>query len=116
MRLAAVLGALLAFGVLGVLGVERIAGPGGATPTASAQAPLTCVVVRAQPWPAGYGWNHVVVVENHCQAEVRCEVATNVDPSPRYELVVPPGEERSVATRSGSPASAFRPIYTCERR
>jgi hypothetical protein len=74
------------------------------------------VTVRGQPWNAGFGYNHVVYVENHCEAVVHCSVATTVDPSPRYDLVVPPGEERSVATRSGSPASAFRAIYTCELR
>jgi hypothetical protein len=74
------------------------------------------VTVRGQPWYAGFGFKHNVYVENHCEAEVHCSVATTVDPSPRYDLLVPPGEERSVSTRSGSPASAFRPIYACELR
>ncbi len=102
----ALLGALLALGALA---------PALGSAQGANQAP-ECVTVRAQPWPAGFGFNHVVVVENHCREPVRCEVATNVDPSPRYELLVPPGEERSVATRSGSPASGFQPIYACELR
>ncbi|MBC7172370.1 MAG: hypothetical protein H5U40_08095 [Polyangiaceae bacterium] len=73
-----------------------------------------CVTVRAEPVLGAYGTNHVVVVINRCDVAVTCEVATDVDPEPRYRLRVAPGTEASVATRAESPASAFRPIYTCE--
>jgi hypothetical protein len=75
-----------------------------------------CVDVRAVPVLGAYGTNHVVVVENRCDVTVHCDVATNVDPAPRYPLAVAPGAEASVATRAESPSSSFRPLYTCEAR
>jgi hypothetical protein len=73
-----------------------------------------CVTVRGEPRFQGYGQTHVVIVKNACDRHVRCEVYTDVDPSPRYTLVVAPGETEEIATRQGSPSSAFKPGYRCE--
>ncbi|NLY95719.1 MAG: hypothetical protein GXY23_17040 [Myxococcales bacterium] len=86
-----------------------------------AEAPIeqdapSCVKVRGEPRYQGYGQTHVVVVKNGCDKTVRCEVFTDVDPTPRYTLLVAPGETEEVATRRGSPSSAFRPGYRCELR
>lgn len=96
----------LAFAALALLcAVTALAQSGNVKPD--------CVEVRAVPALGAYGTNHIVVVENRCDVAVHCEVATDVDPSPRYPLDVPPGHEGSVATRAESPSAGFRPLYTC---
>lgn len=72
-----------------------------------------CMEVRAEPVYNGIGWNHVVVLRNGCDRRYDCQVSTNVDPSPSYPVSLAPGEERSVATRNGSPASGFSPKAIC---
>lgn len=72
-----------------------------------------CLEVRAEPVFNGIGWNHVVVLRNRCERRYDCQVSTNVDPVPEYPISIAPGEERSVATRNGSPASAFSPKAVC---
>jgi hypothetical protein len=74
----------------------------------------SCVKVRGEPRFQGYGQTHVVMVTNECDRKVRCEVYTNVDPYPRYTLVVAPGKTEEIATRQGSPASEFKPGYRCD--
>lgn len=72
-----------------------------------------CLEVRAEPVFNGIGWNHVVVLRNGCERAYACRVSTNVDPAPEYPVSIRPGEERSVATRNGSPASGFSPKAVC---
>lgn len=73
-----------------------------------------CVEVRGEARFQGYGQTHVVIVKSECQRVVRCEVYTDIDPAPRYTLVVEPGRTEEIATRQGSPSSAFEPGYVCE--
>src|SRR5690606_40744178 len=75
-----------------------------------------CVKVRGEARFQGYGQTHVVIVKNACEEAVRCEVFTDVDPTPRHVMVVQPGKTEELATRQGSPASAFRPGYRCAFR
>jgi hypothetical protein len=73
-----------------------------------------CVTVRGEPRFQGYGQTHVVIVKNACGRHIVCEVYTDVDPSPRYTLVVAPGKTEEMVTRQGSPSSAFKPGYRCD--
>lgn len=72
-----------------------------------------CMDVRAEPVFNGVGWNHVVTLRNGCDRAYTCRVSTNVDPAPEYPVTLEPGENRSIATRNGSPASGFTPNAIC---
>ncbi len=71
-----------------------------------------CAQVRAEAPYQAYGYTHIVAIDNHCEAPVRCRVATNVDPEWRA-LRVPAGETGQVVTRRGSPASEFEARARC---
>lgn len=71
-----------------------------------------CIRVSKEAPFQGYGYTHIVVVRSSCERAARCEVATDVDPSPQ-RVRVAPGETERVVTRRGSPASEFQPRVTC---
>jgi len=73
----------------------------------------SCVSVRGEArWGAG-AYNHVVIVQNTCDEAARCQVATNVNPSPT-RVDVPAGETVETVTFLGSPAREFTPRVSCE--
>lgn len=74
-----------------------------------------CVSVSAQPRFDGSGYSHWVSVEDACSYAVRCEISTDVAPSP-VSLELRAGERRDVNTFLSSPASAFTATVRCERR
>lgn len=59
------------------------------------------------------GYDHVVVIENACEARAYCEVATNVDPEPMM-VVVEAGATTEVLVRRASPAREFVPRVACD--
>lgn len=82
--------------------------PGGA-PSAD-----QCTVAKPVARYVGLGYQHVVEVTNNCAKPVRCEVWTDVDPTPRHNLSVKPGETGSVIVRQGSPAREFKAEKACK--
>jgi hypothetical protein len=72
-----------------------------------------CVEVHKSAPYRGYGHHHIVTVRNTCEETVRCRVSTNVTPE-IHSITVAAGEEDSVVTRTGSPASVFEAIVDCE--
>lgn len=75
-----------------------------------------CVTVRTAARSTGAGYDHVVYVRNQCSVAVKCMIATNVDPEPPLELVVPSGVEKGVVTRTHAKRRTFKPVVSCERR
>jgi len=74
-----------------------------------------CVRVRAEVrWSAG-AYNHIVVVQNTCDEDARCQVSTDVNPRPT-QVDVPAGETVETMTFMGSPAREFTPRVRCELR
>ncbi|MCB9601773.1 MAG: hypothetical protein R3B99_29495 [Polyangiales bacterium] len=71
-----------------------------------------CLHVSKEAPYQGYGYTHIVVLENTCARAARCQVATDVDPT-RIAKRVAAGATERVATRRGSPASAFSPRVSC---
>ncbi|MBX3248290.1 MAG: hypothetical protein KF901_14010 [Myxococcales bacterium] len=71
-----------------------------------------CIRVSKEAPFQGYGYTHVVVVRSTCDRSARCDVATDVDPSPQRVRVAPGATER-VVTRRGSPASEFQTRVSC---
>lgn len=74
-----------------------------------------CVQVTATPRAQAYGYDHVVVVRNGCEAQVTCRVSSDVNPAVTT-LAIPPGGSRDTLLWRGSPASAFVATVTCEMR
>lgn len=72
-----------------------------------------CVQVRKSAPYRGFGHHHIVTIHNTCEQAVRCRISTSVTPQ-THSITVPAGEEDSVITRTGSPASAFEAIVDCE--
>ena len=71
-----------------------------------------CVKVSSEARYVAYGYDHVVTLENTCEKAMRCEVSTDVNPTPAtVELAT--GETKSVLTYRGSPASEFKAKADC---
>ena len=67
-----------------------------------------CVGVRSEARFSGYGYDHLVEIDNRCDKSVSCTVATDVNPQSRT-ITVAAGAKDTVLTFRGSPASAFKP-------
>ena len=72
-----------------------------------------CVHVRGEARFSGFGYDHLVEVQNSCDKQANCRVATDVNPQAQ-SLQLNAGEKQSVVTFRGSPASAFRPDVSCK--
>jgi hypothetical protein len=90
--------------------VERT--PSRAASAEPEAAPLTCVRVSAEARYRGLGYEHVVHLENGCDKDVVCLVATDVNPE-QQTVSVPPGVAADVITFIGSPSREFVPHVTC---
>jgi hypothetical protein len=75
--------------------------------------PDQCARVSASARNEGYGFAHIVTLQNGCEKAVTCEVWTDVDPAPGHTLRAAPGESSDVLTRRGSPASAVSAQSAC---
>lgn len=62
-----------------------------------------CAKVIASARYEGYGYTHVIELNNSCDKAVACSVWTNVDPT-KVTLQAEPGKSASVVTRKGSPS------------
>jgi hypothetical protein len=74
-----------------------------------------CARVRTEARYVAYGYDHIVEVENGCEKAVQCTIATDVNPA-ISNLVVPPGQKRSVTTFRGSPAREFKADVACREQ
>jgi hypothetical protein len=72
-----------------------------------------CVKVSSEARYAAYGFDHIVTLENTCDTAMRCEVTTDVNPTPTT-VELAKGETKSVLTYRGSPASEFKAKADCK--
>jgi hypothetical protein len=72
-----------------------------------------CVKVTSEARYAAYGYDHIVTLENTCDGAMRCEVSTDVNPTPAT-VELAKGETKSVLTFRGSPASEFKAKAECK--
>jgi hypothetical protein len=75
-----------------------------------------CVSVRNALRPSGYGYDHVVYVRNRCEVTVECTVGSSRNPKPEFGLVVPPGLEKGVVTRTHAKKRHFKSSVRCTLR
>jgi hypothetical protein len=83
-----------------------------AAPSALAQKTPACVKWWQQVVAAGFGYNHVVGIENGCDKPAACVVSTDVAPDP-IRVTVAPKEKTELVTFRGSPASTFKAKVEC---
>jgi hypothetical protein len=77
-------------------------------------APATdCVKVTSEARYVAYGYDHVVTLENTCDRAMRCQVSSDVNPTPAA-VELAKGETKSVLTYRGSPASEFKAKAECK--
>jgi hypothetical protein len=81
-------------------------------PAARADKTPACVRWWQQTVAVGYGYNHVVGIENTCDKPVACAVSTDVAPDP-IKATVAPKEKTELVTYRGSPASTFKAKVEC---
>lgn len=84
-----------------------------AEPLGADAGPTSCVKWRGEARSNGYGYKHVVVIDNGCKKPATCSVATDVNPTPQNVTVAPQSTEE-VVTFFDSPASAFVPNVSCK--
>lgn len=72
-----------------------------------------CVDARAEARLQAYGFNHVVVIDNRCEAAQRCTVSSDVNPNPQ-RVEVRPGARAELLLWRDSPARTFQARVDCE--
>jgi hypothetical protein len=89
---------------------------GQAPPPASGRGPPppppACVASRAEVRVAYPGYDHWVILDNHCEREQTCVVTTDVSPDP-IAVDVAARAQVEVLTFRSSPASTFQHKAVC---
>ena len=75
-------------------------------------APAPCVQHWTEVRYRNLGYDHLVLLRNHCRAHALCEVSTNVNSKP-IATKVQVGEQVEVLTMRGSPAREFTHHVEC---
>lgn len=79
----------------------------------AAQDVAVCAQVTVTARYEGYGFTHLVTLNNTCKSAVQCEVWTGVDPA-HLSLRAKPGQSESIATRKGSPSREVHVQSSCK--
>jgi hypothetical protein len=72
-----------------------------------------CIRVHSEARYSGYGYDHVVEIENGCAKAMVCTVKTDVNPEPT-KVSLPAREKTTVVTFRGSPAREFKADVQCK--
>jgi hypothetical protein len=72
-----------------------------------------CLGVHQSTRYSGYGYDHIVEIDNACAQAMTCIVKTDVN-SEAITIKVPSKEKKSVVTHRGSPASEFKADVECK--
>lgn len=93
-------------------GLHAAAGGGDAPKDKPDKTPSECVHWHHEARYSGFGYDHVVHIDNTCTTPAECDVQTNVNPK-RIQVRVPAKSKAEVITFRGSPARVFRPQVQC---
>lgn len=74
-----------------------------------------CVDWRGEAVFNGSGYNHLVYLTSRCDQAVDCAVSSDVNPEPT-QVVLAPGQSRTVNTFLGSPVQKFTAKVTCLKK
>ncbi len=72
-----------------------------------------CVKWSSTARPSGYGYNHVVEIQNTCEQPASCTVSTNVNTDAMH-VDVAPKASTEVVTFRGSPSREFTAKVDCK--
>jgi hypothetical protein len=72
-----------------------------------------CIDVRAYARYGAGAYDHIVHIENGCDKDAHCEVATDVSPEV-ITTTVPAGEGEDLVTFRGSPSTEFHARVKCD--
>jgi hypothetical protein len=84
----------------------------GGVRAARADKSATCVKWRPETVATGFGYNHVVVLDNTCDRAAVCKVSTNVAPDP-IQATLASKEHVELTTFRGSPSYTFQARVDC---
>ncbi|MGZ3417514.1 MAG: hypothetical protein ACXVEF_12775 [Polyangiales bacterium] len=85
----------------------------GLADAAAPDAGAACVKWHGEARSNGFGYKHVVVIENGCKKPATCAVSTDVNPTVQ-NVTVAPATTEEVVTFFDSPVSAFVPNVSCK--
>ncbi|MCA9602942.1 MAG: hypothetical protein R3A78_12475 [Polyangiales bacterium] len=107
--LACAAGAFVVGAVVGILGVVpgHVVRADGASPKQP-----SCITTSSEARFSGYAYDHIVHIQNDCDAQATCDVSTSVDPTPR-QTTVAAHSKSDVVVRRGSPSREFSANVQC---
>ncbi len=76
---------------------------------------VTCVQWKSEVRYSGYGYDHLVHLDNQCDHAVTCHVTTDVNPEGVKESLKPKAKA-TVLTMRGSPAREFKAKVSCQKK
>ena len=74
-----------------------------------------CYSVHGEARYGALAYKHIVIVTNRCDMSLKCEVWTDVDPSPKQSTSVGPKGTSETIVRNNSPARAFKAFGECKK-
>jgi len=84
----------------------------GLAATARADKTPACIRSWGETVATGFGYNHVVVIDNTCDKAATCTVSTDVAPDP-IQASAPAKQRTELVTFRGSPTRVFKPKVEC---
>jgi len=84
----------------------------GATRIAEERTEAPCIIARTEAPYRYYGYDHIVRLQNRCDAAVRCQVSSDVRSDP-VDVGVEPGARVEVVLWRGSPVRVFNARVDC---
>ena len=74
-----------------------------------------CYSVHGEARYGALAYKHIVIVTNRCDMSLKCEVWTDVDPSPKHSVTVGPKGSGEVIVRNNSPSRVFKAYGECKK-
>jgi hypothetical protein len=84
----------------------------GKTRIAEERTEPPCILARTESPYRNYGYDHIVHLQNRCDAAVRCQVSSDVRSDP-IDVGVDPGARVEVVLWRGSPVRLFNAKVDC---
>lgn len=91
------------------------AGRGAPEESAKPGTQTTCVRWTTEARYSGFGYNHLVHLENQCDQVIKCHVSTDVNQG-GVDETLNAKEKKTVLTMRGSPAREFKAQVSCKQK
>ncbi len=74
-----------------------------------------CFNVHGEARYGALAYKHIVIVTNSCDISLKCQVWTDVDPSPKLSTSVGPKGTSETIVRNNSPSRVFKAFGECKK-